>query len=96
MRGSRLSSAVFGVVFASAGMTGSACSGSRDAIGWSDQVVRIEAGELPTNLLPFDINAASMVSAKSCRLSSPSRTLRQCPLARKCRRTASRRATCCW
>jgi len=35
---------------------GSGCSGCDD-IGCPDQVVFIEAGELPTSLLPFDITA---------------------------------------
>jgi hypothetical protein len=48
--------ALSAVIVLSTAMVGSGCNGCDD-IGCMDQVVNIDAGELPTNLLPFDITA---------------------------------------
>ena len=45
------------VVAASSVLAGVGCGGACNDIGCNDQVVRVDAGELPTNLLPFDLTA---------------------------------------
>lgn len=56
MRVTRSTHALSMVVALTAAIAGNGCNGCDD-IGCLDQVVHIDAGELPTSLLPFDITA---------------------------------------